>query len=147
MFPGPNPLTGQKNDAGLDSHGTCMASMVGGIALGTAKKAKITLLKVPFNEDQEAWTVERTVDALAMVYDDIMLNELQGKAIVSMSWGISNNLNQQYVDAFSAAYKYLIDALLKVDVYPVIAAGQDNSADTDAVCAPNSHKVPFSDSL
>ena len=138
-------MTGQENDAAPDSHGTCMASMVGGIALGTAKKAKITMLKVPFTEDEEAWTVERSVDALAMIYDDIVLNELQGKAIVSMSWGVGNNLNQRYVDAFSAAYKYLIDALLNLDVYPVISAGQDTSADTDTVCAPNSHKVPFTD--
>ncbi len=34
-----------------------------------------------------------------------------------------------------------------MDVYPVISVGQDNSLDTDAVCAPNSHKIPFADSL
>lgn len=145
MFPGPNPLTGQKTDDGINSHGTCMTSVVGGIALGTAKKAKITMLKVPFNDDQEAWTVERTVDALAMVYDDIMLKNLHGKAVVSMSWGVSNMLNQRYVDAFSAAYKFLLDALLKVDVYPVIAAGQDNSLDINAVRAPSSHEVALTD--
>lgn len=133
MFPGPKPLTGQKNDVMSDSHGTVMASMVVGATLGTAKKAPITIVKVPFDNENEAWTIERSVDALAMVYDDIMLKDLQGKAIVSMSWGVSKLLNKPYVDAFSAAYKYLIDALLKIDVLPVIAAGQDLSAEIDNV--------------
>lgn len=110
-----------------------MASMVVGATLGTAKKAPITIVKVPFDNENEAWTIERSVDALAMVYDDIMLKDLQGKAIVSMSWGVSKLLNKPYVDAFSAAYKYLIDALLKIDVLPVIAAGQDLSAEIDNV--------------
>lgn len=136
MFPGPKPLTGQKNDLAPDSHGTCMTSMVAGITLGTAKKAKITMVKVPFTEEEEAWTVERTVDALVQVYDDIMLKVLRGKAIVSMSWGISELLDKEYVNAFKAAYKYLIDALLEQDVLPVISAGQDPSADTENVCLP-----------
>lgn len=133
MFPGPKPLLGQKNDLAPDSHGTCMTSMVAGTTLGTAKNAKITMVKVPFTKEEEAWTVERTVDALVQVYDDIMLKVLRGRAIVSMSCGISELLDKEYVDAFKAAYKYLIDALLERDVLPVISAGQGLSAVVDSV--------------
>lgn len=147
MFPGPKPLTGQKDDKAIDSHGTCMSSMVAGATLGTAKKAPITMLKVPFAADQEAWTVERTIDALVMIYDDIMLKELQGKAVVSMSWGITNDLNPKYVNAFKAAYKYLMDALLKIDVLPVISAGQDASADINNVSFYRSLRIPADTTL
>lgn len=147
MFPGPKPLTGQKNDAAPDSHGTCMSSMVAGITLGTAKKAQITMVKVPFTEEEESWTVERSIDALVQVYDDIILKVLKGKAVVSMSWGISEQLNKDYVNAFKAAYKYLIDALLEQDVLPVISAGQDLSTETNNVrpllTSKNALLIPF----
>ncbi len=130
MFPGPNPLTDQKNDNVDDSHGTCMSSVVVGASLGTAKKAPITMVKVPFDLAEEAWTIELTVDALAMIYDDIVLKGLQGKAVVSMSFRINSDLpNQQYVNAFKSAHAYLINALLEIDVLPVISAGQQNNFD------------------
>ncbi len=124
-----------------------MSSMVAGITLGTAKKAQITMVKVPFTEEEESWTVERSIDALVQVYDDIILKVLKGKAVVSMSWGISEQLNKDYVNAFKAAYKYLIDALLEQDVLPVISAGQDLSAETNNVrpllTSKNALLIPF----
>lgn len=106
-----------------------MSSMVAGNTIGSAKKAPITMARVSNQEDEQQYFPERTIDALAMVYDDIMEKDSASQSVVSMSWGIDDDLpNQVYINALTAAYTYLVNAFVKQNILLVVAAGQDGNA-------------------
>lgn len=117
-----------------------MASMVAGVTIGSAKKTKITMARV--NLKDEGLRVERYIDGLVMIYDDIYNKVLQGKAVVSISWGFTADYpdDQKYIEAARAAFEYLIKALLdNYNVLTVVSAGQANSDRYDDVSVEESN--------
>ena len=83
--------------------------------------------------------VERSVDALAQILDEIKLKDSPDKVVISMSWGVDDLSDisdemKSYTSAFSDAQVYLIKGLIDTGVVlPVVAVGQDQSADIDTV--------------
>lgn len=84
--------------------------------------------------------VERKIDALAQIYDDIQLNVVPStdKVVISMSWGVDildrDDSEKKYTAAYSATFSYLLKNLIDTGiVVPVVAAGQDASSDTETV--------------
>lgn len=136
-----------ENDADPDhanGHGTCMASIALGKKDGVAKQATLTVVKADIftNTDKvpdaSAIAAERWIDALGETYDDIIRNNLKGKAVVSMSWGADKRKDKNYDDCIHDAFVTLFSALLKLDVPQVVAAGQNKGlpppdVDPDAI--------------
>lgn len=108
-----------------------MASMALGKRDGVAKQATLTVVKadIETNTDKvpnaNAFGAERWIDALAKTYDDVIKNNLKGKAVVSMSWGAEKQKDKNYDDCIHDAFVTLLSALLKLDVPQVVAAGQN----------------------
>jgi hypothetical protein len=74
------------------NHGTCVLSKAVSPMFGTAKNPKIVLVKMPAlridNEHQRNMVYERELLAgLIKILDDVKSRELQGKAVVNISWG------------------------------------------------------------
>lgn len=111
-------------------HGTCMASVALGTRDGVAKNADLTVVKAdiftsgPKVPDANAIAPERWLDALGQVYDDIEKNTLNGKAVVSMSWGFNKRQDSTYDNCLKNAYTAILNGIISADVTPVVAAGQ-----------------------
>ena len=77
-----------------------MASVALGKKDGVAKRASLIVVKADMDNkhskvpEGRAIAAERWIDALAKTYDDIIKNELKGKAVVSMSWGSDEKLDK-----------------------------------------------------
>ena len=77
LFPG---ISKTEDDSGPEAHGTCMVSKVAGPLFGTAKKANVVMVKLSPQDHTSA-----ILNALLEIENDVQLNNLRGKAVVSMS--------------------------------------------------------------
>jgi hypothetical protein len=72
------------------NHGTCVLAWAVSPVYGTAKKADVVIVQLPFyyEEDEGQWLTTRggILAALQMVADDIGKKTLDGKAVVNLSW-------------------------------------------------------------
>ena len=108
-----------------------MTSCAAGAKDGASKKAPITMVKADIENENEKIARERWIDALAMTYDDIIDQQLKGKAVVSMSWGANKANDAKYDDCVRDTFANLMNQLLNIDVPPVVAAGNSGFGDTD----------------
>lgn len=110
-----------------------MASVALGAQDGVAKHADITVVradvitKTDQVPDPDAIAPERWLDGLAEVYDDIIANNMNGKAVLSMSWGFNKRQDSRYDDQLKQAYTALLNGIIAENVTPVVAAGQTKS--------------------
>ncbi len=107
-----------------------MASVALGAKDGVAKRADLTVVKADvFNKgekvpDPDAIAPERWLDGLAEVYDDIIRNNMNGKAVLSMSWGYDRRKDPEYDACLKDAYTAILTGIIAHNVVPVVAAGQ-----------------------
>ena len=127
-------------------HGTCMASIAMGNKDGVARKASLTVVRsdVWSSALNTANSVEIWIDALAQVYDDVVKNKRQGKAVVSMSIGVTASNNQDYTGAFTGAMIFLLTALDKQDI-PVVAAVANEGTEIEVYPALLAKPLPEAD--
>lgn len=110
-----------------------MASVALGAKDGVAKRADLTVVKADvFTKgekvpDPNAIAPERWLDGLSEVYDDIVRNNMNGKAVLSMSWGYEPRKDQEYDNCLKDAYTAILTGIIARDVVPVVAAGQSES--------------------
>ncbi|KAG8526365.1 uncharacterized protein KY384_000358 [Bacidia gigantensis] len=130
--PFPDNVENDSDTSPDEGHGTCMASSALGVKDGVAKKAVLTMVRADTHTstdkipDGTAISPERWIDSLAITYDDIVKNNLKGKAVVSMSWGVDQKKEDNaYSECIRDAFKFLLNELLKLDVPQIIAAGQN----------------------
>ena len=107
-------------DADPHGHGTCMASIAMGNKDGVARKASLTVVRSDVISDRNL-SAEIWIDVLAKVYEDVIKNKAQSKAVVSMSIGVGQNGDQDYLACYSEAMEKLLLALDKQDI-PLLAA-------------------------
>ena len=124
--PANTSATAPANEQG---HGTCMASVAMGKKDGVARKASLTVVKADTFSTQlkEDGAAEIWIDGLAQVYDDVINNKAKSKAVVSMSFGVSGNVNKDYEACYAAAFTKLINALEEQDIPVAAAVGNDGT--------------------
>ena len=101
------------------NHGSCVVSKVAGKTYGVAKEVNIVIAKVGVKGTNTAlagWYIY----LLQKVREDIIKNNLKGKAVVNLSGGLP------LTDAsVVAAMKTAVESLLKDDVVVVTTSGND----------------------
>ncbi|EFQ31682.1 subtilase [Colletotrichum graminicola M1.001] len=114
-----------------NGHGSCVQSLVNGPLFGVAKAADIVIVKLGAR-----FTLDNILFGLLLVYQDVIKNKLQGKAVVNMSLGsqllVPSTNNQGKNPGFIlpqaiAGYNSTIQLLIDEDVVVVAASG--NSRD------------------
>ena len=109
----PNTETDEKD------HGSCVTSKAAGMNWGVAKKANIVIAKVGVKQTDTAlagWYIY----LLQKVREDVLKNNLEGKAVVNLSGGLP------LTDAsIIASMKTAVESLLKNDVVVVTTAGNN----------------------
>lgn len=103
-----------------------MASIAMGNKDGVARKASLTVVRSDITSDPDLGA-EIWIDALAKVYEDVVQKHAQSKAVVSMSGGIGQNGNQDYLACYSEAMEKLLLALEKEDVPALAAVGNEGT--------------------
>ena len=101
------------------SHGSCVVSKVAGVIYGVAKKVNIVIAKVGIKQSDTAlagWYIY----LLEKVREDILKNNLKGKAVVNISGGLP--LTDESV---IASMRTAVESLLKDDVVVVTTSGND----------------------
>ncbi|KAH7317427.1 peptidase S8/S53 domain-containing protein [Rhexocercosporidium sp. MPI-PUGE-AT-0058] len=123
LYPGPSPAdspgdapTFRDNTGGATgAHGSCMLSKMAGAQWGIARRAKPVLTRVVRTALPEIW-----LDGLQMIYDHIIANDNQGKAIVSMAISIQH----YYVtEAWVRRFSFILQQLVLQGVFIVTGAG------------------------
>ncbi len=104
-----------------------MVAQVAGKLSGTAKKAKITMVKSGKMPGRE--TMEACIDSLVKTYDDIRTDQVKNRGnqtVVSMSWSFLYTRadgKAPWRNPATAAVIELIHELTKLNVVCVTAAG------------------------
>ena len=109
----PNTETDEQN------HGSCVVSKVAGKTYGVAKKVNIVIAKVGVRQTDTSlagWYIY----LLQKVREDILKENLKGKAVVNLSGGLP--LRDRSV---IAAMRIAVESLLKDDVVVVTTSGND----------------------
>lgn len=145
MFAGPF-ASQEKNDANAnsDGHGTSMASAAIGVQDGSSKRSGLTMVRADTRstDDQSKLAPLTWLDGIKQVYDDVKKNH-KGKAVLSMSWGFSDN-----IDSDTEAQKNLRNALkdLYVKVLKPLVGDLDTpaliSAGNNAQFTPETNTIP-----
>ncbi|KAJ0165953.1 Subtilisin-like protease 3 [Colletotrichum tanaceti] len=102
-------------DGHESGHGSCVSSKATGSLFGTAKDAKIVMLKVP---RELPWT-SATLAALVDISDDVKSKGIKGKAVVNISLGQYFPMKEESI---VEAYKYSIVTLMSEDIVVVTAS-------------------------
>ncbi|KAL8788732.1 MAG: hypothetical protein Q9213_001546 [Squamulea squamosa] len=133
IFPGdPNDdryvIDETETDQSKDGHGSCVYSMAVGTQYGTAKAADVVIVKHAKlkNEDEEDTTESATLDGMTRILADIKLSRLNKKAVVNLSFGVSNDIQEGPKQKFHD----IIRDLLANDVVVVTSSGNDRDPDT-----------------
>ncbi|KAK1977609.1 peptidase S8/S53 domain-containing protein, partial [Colletotrichum cereale] len=112
-----------------DGHGSCMQSIINGPVGGVAKNVDLVIVKIPL-----PLKVSALFSALILVDEDIKMNKLQGKAVVSLSLGIDivnrtqttatgKTVFKENHDATRVAMRTFISNILELDVPVVVSSG------------------------
>ena len=118
-------------DPNAQGHGTCMASIAMGNKDGVARKSSLTVVRSDiFSNNNADSAAEIWIDALAKVHEDVIKNNAQSKAVVSMSFGVHANPDQDYTACFSEAMLSLLLELDKQDI-PAVAAVANEGIEID----------------
>ncbi|KAL8909225.1 MAG: hypothetical protein Q9171_005143 [Xanthocarpia ochracea] len=140
IFPGnPNDprytIDTTETDKSETSHGSCVYSMAVGPRFGVAKNADVVIVKhAIFNRedsddsDEEDTVESATLDGMAMILADVKGSELKKKAVVNLSFGVSEDIE----DASRDKIHDLIEELLANDVVVVTASGNERNSETGA---------------
>ena len=104
-------------------HGSCVVSKVAGRTYGVAKKVNVVIAKVGAKRTDTA-LVGWYIYLLQKVRDDILKNNLKGKAIVNLSGGLPLS-DPSVIAAMGTA----VQSLLKDDVVVVTTSGNDKVSD------------------
>ncbi|KAK2005292.1 subtilisin-like protein [Colletotrichum eremochloae] len=119
--------TEDKTENDEDGHGSCMQSLVNGPLFGAAKSADIVMVKLGAR-----YALDNILFGLLLIYDDVIKNKLQGKAVINMSLGnklllpSSNTRGRKpgfILEDGIAGYKSALELLVEEDVVAVTASG------------------------
>ncbi|KAK1995905.1 subtilase [Colletotrichum falcatum] len=119
--------TEDKTENDENGHGSCMQSLVNGPLFGAAKGADIVIIKLGAK-----YTLDNILFGLLLIYQDVIKNKLQGKAVVNMSIGntlllpSSNSHGRKpgfILEDGIAGYKSALQLLIGQDVVAVAASG------------------------
>ncbi len=105
-----------------------MASVAVGVRNGVAKRSKLTMVRASNDKHNGVEVLaERWIDSLAQVYDAVKSGNEQGKAVVSMSWGLDRPRDRDYEQAIRATFTKLLKALINDLQVPALAAAGNNA--------------------
>ena len=115
-----------------------MVSCALGVKDGVAKKSKLAMIRASRSlHNGVDVAIERWIDALGQVYDEILNNNEQGKAVVSMSWGFTPPSNADYTNAAHDTFAMLLKAIINdLDVPALAAAGNLADLDNEIIVIP-----------
>ncbi len=105
-------------------HGSCVTSKIAGVIYGVAKKVNIVIAKVGIKQTDSAlagWYIY----LLEKVREDILKNNLKGKAVMNLSGGLPLT-DGSVISAMRTA----VESLLKNDVVVVTTSGNDKVCET-----------------
>ena len=105
----------QTDEAG---HGTCVASKVAGLNWGVAKRARVVVVKMNYEQGFKNSDVLRSLELIIKDVNQRARNEGHGKSVVNLSLGDPTNDKR-----LIAAEQKLLQILLDLDVIIVMAAG------------------------
>ncbi|KAK2016076.1 subtilisin-like protein [Colletotrichum eremochloae] len=118
-----------KDEDDKGDHGSCLQSLVNGPNFGAAKAADIVIVKVGEDRDR---SLENIIFGLVLIYQDVVKNKLQGKAVVTMALGTKAfspgipflGIQPDFLLKDEApAYKSALQFLIEEDVVVVAASG------------------------
>ncbi|KAK2048191.1 subtilisin-like protein [Colletotrichum somersetense] len=98
-----------------DNHGSCVASKAGGPVHGTAKNANMVAVKMPWK-----FPFTAIIAALIKINNDVHEKNLQGKAVINISFRTNSLLPGQDV-----IYKQHLVSLMMEDIVIVASSGND----------------------
>ena len=108
-----------KKETDERNHGCCVASKAAGKKYGVAKQVSVVIAKLGTGEKEEAFT-GWYIYTLSKVLQDIVRNNLYGKAVVNMAVAF-HSLTKGEIKAMRTT----IETLLRLDVVVVISSGND----------------------
>ncbi len=114
----------KEEDIDSDGHGSCVFSMAVGSKYGTAKNADLVIVKRPEwagGSDVEDTTEAAALDALVRILDDIKAKNLQKKAVVNLSYGYYDDIDDTVINVA----RDLVGKLLAEDAVVVTASGNE----------------------